>query len=247
MYRCGLARGLLEVGRVREAIDQAGQGLAMSPNPGHRQILQLILRDCYLRQKKWEDARVAWRAALDAMPPTHNNCYGYAELCSFLGNEEEYLGARRELLAGFGASTDPAIAVRTSRACLLRPASPDEMKVVDTLIDSTLAADRSKYQALYPYFLFSRGLAEFRQGRFVQAIGTMRGEADRAAGPAPKLVLAMALFRSGEVAEARKELADAVAGHNWNPSNIRDQEGWIYHSLRREAEALITADDLMKD
>jgi eukaryotic-like serine/threonine-protein kinase len=70
----------------------------------------------------------------------------------------------------------------------------------------------------------------------------MRGDASKVLGPAPKLVLAMALYQKGEVAEARKALAAAVAGHDWSPADVRNQDGWICHSLRREAEAMIPAD-----
>ena len=28
---------------------------------------------------------------------------------------------------------------------------------------------------------------------------------------------------------------------DWSSANVRDQDGWIYHSLRREAEAMIPA------
>ena len=35
----------------------------------------------------------------------------------------------------------------------------------------------------YPWFLFARGLAEYREGKFDQAIATMRGDASRVGGP----------------------------------------------------------------
>ena len=67
----------------------------------------------------------------------------------------------------------------------------------------------------------------------------MRGEASVVSGPAPRLVLAMALHRSGREAEARETLAAAVLSHDWSPDQVRDQDGWIVHILRREAERLI--------
>src|SRR5207253_11011881 len=72
-----------------------------------------------------------------------------------------------------------------------------------------------------------------------RAIATMRGDAARVLGPAPRLVLALALHRSGQVAEARKTLAAAVLAHDWRASQVRDQDGWICHVLRREAEGMI--------
>src|SRR5262249_56598809 len=89
-----------------------------------------------------------------------------------------------------------------------------------------------------PYFLFAQGLAEFRRGQFDPAVSAMRGEADRMPGPAPRLVLAMALHRSGQTAEARKTLA-AVLAPGWTVNQARFPIDWSSHVLRREAEALI--------
>jgi serine/threonine-protein kinase len=52
----------------------------------------------------------------------------------------------------------------------------------------------------------------------------------------------MALHQKDQVAEARRTLAAAVASHDWWADLVRDQDDWIYHVLRREAEALILPD-----
>jgi serine/threonine-protein kinase len=44
------------------------------------------------------------------------------------------------------------------------------------------------------------------------------------------------LHASGRTAEARSALASAVLSHDWRPDRVRDQNDWIFHSLRREAE-----------
>ena len=155
---------------------------------------------------------------------------------------QEYRAARAKLLARFANERSPPIAERVSRACLLRPLEGDELKHTAILADRAANADRAKFASSLQYFQFAQGLAEFRLGRFGRAIATMRGETSKVLGPAPKLVLAMALYQSGEVGEARKALAAAAASHDWSPSAVRDQDGWIYHSLRREAEAMIPAD-----
>ena len=128
------------------------------------------------------------------------------------------------------------------RTCLLRPLDGDELKQAAILADRAANADRGKYGSSIQYFQFAQGLADYRQRRFDRAIATMRGDTSKVLGPAPKLVLAMALYQSGEHAEASKAYTAAVAGHDWRPANARDQDGWIYHSLRREAEAMISAD-----
>ena len=134
------------------------------------------------------------------------------------------------------------IAERTSRACLLRPASGEELRRAVALAGRVGAIDRVTAQATYPFFQFVRGLAEYRQGHLDRAISLMRGDASGVLGPAPRLVLAMALQQSGRAAEARKTLAEAILAHDWRTIKVRDQDGWIYHVLRREAEALILPD-----
>jgi eukaryotic-like serine/threonine-protein kinase len=200
------------------------------------------LRAFLMRQRRENDARVAWERALDEHPSEHEAWYGYAEFCLFQGRVEDYLHARQTLLAKFGGSKNSVIAERTSRACLLRPASGEEMRRVVALAGAVGALDKAIALRFYPFFQFVWGLAEFRQGHFESAISLMRGEASGALGPAPRLVLAMALHQDGRTAEARKMLAEAVLAYDWRNASVRDQDDWICHVLRREAEAMILHD-----
>jgi eukaryotic-like serine/threonine-protein kinase len=187
-----------------------------------------------------EEARGVWEKILVLDPSGHNAWYGYAELCLFLGREDDYRRARRELLTRFGATTNPFEAERTARACLLLPGTDDELRRSVALAERAIA-EREGDKWGHPYFEFVHGLAEYRQGQFDRAISTMRSDAASVLGPAPRLVLAMALHRSGRAAEARETLAAAVQAHDWRANQVQvdDQNGWIYHVLRREAETLI--------
>jgi serine/threonine-protein kinase len=163
----------------------------------------------------------------------------FSELCLFLGREDEYRRARQALLARFGATRNPYFAERTGRACLLMPAMGDELRQAVTLTERAAAMARNQADWFYPYFLFAKGLAEYRQGRFDQAISMMRGDASRVLGPGPRLVIAMSLHRSGQVAEARRTLASAVVSYDWRANQARGYDDWIVHVLRREAEGMI--------
>jgi serine/threonine-protein kinase len=230
----------LEVqGRHVEAL--AAHRQAVSLNPKARDARNRV-RAVLVRLGRGDEARATWQAALDANPPEHDVWYGYAEFCLFLGQEDAYRRGRQDLLARFGAATDPHVAERTARACLLLPATEDELRQAAALAERATTVDPSQYPGTYPHFLFARGLAEYRQGRFDEAIATLRGDASRVLGPAPRLVLAMALHRSGQVEEARRTLAAAVPAHDWSASRVRDQDDWIFHVLRREAEAMILPD-----
>ena len=66
----------------------------------------------------------------------------------------------------------------------------------------------------------------------------MEGPAATVLGPAPRLVKAMAQYRQGRQADARKTLAAAVLCFDWQRKPDH-RDIWIFHILRREAEMLI--------
>ena len=232
-----LSGKVLEIdNHLEEALAEVKLAVARDPkyNSGQQQ-----LRSVLMRLGRVDDVRIAWAKALEENPPEHDAWYGYAELCLYLGRTDDYLRARRDLLGRFGGVSEPQIAERTSRACLLWPASGDELRQAVSLAERAGAVEEPKAQLLFAPFQFVLGLAEYRQGHVDRAIALLRGKASGVVGPTPRLVLAMALHQSGRMAEARKTLADAVAAYDWSRSEVRDQDGWICHALRREAESMI--------
>jgi serine/threonine-protein kinase len=227
---------LVATGRDTAAIDDYQQALAMEP--ALKESLT-PLRRVLIRLGRFDDLRIAWRAALNRPTTGHDAYYGYAELCLFLGREDDYRSARRELLRNFGKPAYPTVAERTARACLLMPASGDELLQATALADHAAAVDRDKAKWNYPHFQFPKGLAHYRRGQFDEAARVMRGEVAGVLGPAPRLVLAMALFKSGQTGEARKTLESAIQSYDWRLTEVKDQDGWIYHILRREADSLL--------
>jgi len=191
-----------------------------------------------LRLGRLKEAQVAWKSALKVIPPEHEDWHGYAELCLFLGEEDEYRHVRRDLLKRFGATSDSYVAERAGRACLLMPATGDELQRFVALTKRAFARNPGE-NAAQPYFKFGHGLAEYRQGHFDQAIAMMRGEAAQVLGPGPTLVIAMALHQKGHADQARKTLASAVLSYDWSASQVRDVQPCILHALRREAEKII--------
>ncbi len=198
-----------------------------------------VLPSELLREGRLEEARVAWRTGLAGDPLDHNAWFGYAELCLFLGREDEYRRARRDLLTRFFITDNPNFAERTGRACLLQPATGDELRRAVALARRAASSDPSRDPPSFPWFLFARGLAEYRQGKSDQAISTLRGDASRVDRPITRLVLSMALHRDGQLAESRKTLAAAILSYDWRETRARDHDAWICHVLRREAEGLV--------
>jgi tetratricopeptide (TPR) repeat protein len=191
-----LAQSLFQQGRHEESFDTYRRLVAASPNyaDAYRQ-----LKDRFLFLHRWEEGRQAWQQWLASNPSgvlvwegtieffmhpsphDHAAWDGYAELCLYLGKEAEYRRARTELLKRFGNTTDPQVAERTGRACLLLPASEDELRQAGTLIDRALAS-QVKQDGLKPYFRFAKALAEYRAGDHKSALALLEGALD---GPAP--------------------------------------------------------------
>ena len=234
-----LGRCMELVERHVEALAHYQQAAALNPNATNvrwkiRSILAAIGRE--------EEALAAWRETLAVSPRRHADWFGYAEFCLFLGRREEYLRARQALLVAFESTTDPSVAERVARACLLLPMEGKELEKAVALAERAVAVDPSRYGHLYSMFQFAKGLAEYREGKFAQAIATMRGGAAQINWPGPGLVLAMALDKSGQKLSARRSLATAMLSHDWRPSRIFDQNDWAFHALRREAEQMILPD-----
>ncbi|WP_165227046.1 protein kinase domain-containing protein [Aquisphaera insulae] len=204
---------------------------------------QADLRTALIRERRFGEAHSAWKQSLADSPSGHDEWYGYAELCLFLGRHEDYRNTRRALLARFGTSDDPIVAERAARACLISPDSEAGLRTAVALGKRAWEADRAAYPGPFPFFQFLRGLADYREGRFDRSIALMEGEASGVLGPAPGLVRSMALHRIGREADAREALATALKSHDWSEDRIRDQDDWIVHILRREALGLIRPDD----
>jgi serine/threonine-protein kinase len=231
-----LANTLQEEGRRDEALQHYRRFLELDPTNTH--VVNIVRADRVLRGRG-EEVRREWKKALEADPPGHDAWFGYAELCLFLGDEAEYRRARQDLLRRFGASSDPYVAERTARAILLLPVSEDELRAATVLAERAVAAKATTPQWIYPYFLFAQWLAEYRQGHFDDAKAIMSANAGTVMGPSPRLVIAMAEFRKGQEEQARATFAGEIIRFDWRMALAISRDHWIWHVLRREAEALI--------
>jgi serine/threonine-protein kinase len=226
-----------EVGVVLQRI--AKQERAPALDPANDTGFLAVLRNNQIRSGHLEEAREAWKTALETEPLNHNCWFGYAELCLFLGHQDEYRRARQDLLTRYGDTVvNTFVAERTGRACLLLPATGDELRQAVSLTERAVADNHSDFAWARNWFLFAHGLAQYRQGQFDQCISTMQGNASQI-GPGPGLVLAMALHRIGKTAEARKALANTILSYDWREQRARTHDEWIPHVLRREAESMI--------
>jgi serine/threonine-protein kinase len=225
-------------GEVDKAMIEYHQALKLDPRPG-KGIAAFKSRPAMMYDGTLEQRREDWQAFLESEPTDYEKWSGYAELCLYLGNEDEYRKTRTRLLARFGGTTDPRIAERAGRACLLLPGSPEEMQQAVAMVERA-NADRSEANSHYLYYCrIARQLAEYRMGHFDQAIKIANTKSATVLKPMPQLIQAMAQYQLGRTIECKNSLAAALLQYDWNANFSADSDSWMFRVLRREAEALI--------
>jgi serine/threonine protein kinase/Flp pilus assembly protein TadD len=182
--------------------------------------------------------------------PDEHGAWNYgAILRARAGDLSGYRQHRVRMLDGFGGTRDPAIAERTAKACLLLPLAGPEQDAACRLADR--AARISRHHRVLPWAEATRGLAEYRRGRFASAVAAAdsclsRGQRNWNCALPAHLVRAMALLRLGRPGEARaaldraSELYRTVVATPGGPTRGGDwHDQLIAEILFREAEGLI--------
>jgi hypothetical protein len=151
------------------------------------------------------------------------------------------------MLAQFGSTTDPIIAERTAKACLLVPLGGTEQEAASELADRAASLARDHW--VLPWAEATRGLAAYRRERFTDAVAwadrcLARGPGDWNRELPAHLVRAMALSRLGRPDDAAATLVRAsdlyrtkVASHDGSSDGGVWHDRLICEILRHEAEA----------
>jgi tetratricopeptide (TPR) repeat protein len=192
-------------------------------------------------------------AVLDRLAGSHpdeHDAWNYsAILRAWTGDRSGYRRHRLRMLDAFSGTRTPEIAERTAKACLLLPLGGAEQDAACRLAEGALTMSRNNW--VLPWARVTGGLADYRRGRFADAVAAVdsclsRGRLDWNCELPAHLVRAMALSRLGRPGEARATLGRAselyrrcvsrpggpIPGGNW-------ADRLIGEVLLREAEALI--------
>jgi len=147
-------------------------------------------------------------------------------------------------LSEFGATTDPVVAERIAKDCLMLPPPVGSLDRIAKMADVAVAAGPANPS--WPYYMFVKGLAEYRQGHFAGASEWQRKVAAQGGVPArtaqADATLAMAEYQLGQTNAAREALAQGITiaeGELAKPGRIDWNDGLIAQFLLREAQRLI--------
>jgi tetratricopeptide (TPR) repeat protein len=168
-----------------------------------------------------------WKAAADQLsqvaeldPSEHWAFFLLAPLLIQNGDVCGYRKDCRAMLARFGHSDAPTIAERVSKTCLLLPSAvgEDDLAKIGKLAEH--AVDSGQSSQWLHWFQMTRGLAEYRQGRFTNAVEWTQlvlGRIAQAQDGAREMceadshfVQAMAQYQMNETEAARSALARGV-------------------------------------
>jgi hypothetical protein len=158
----------------------------------------------------------------------------------------------------FGDTQDPSTADRVAKACLVLPEAADGVELAYQLADR--AAALGKDHPWTYWFLFGKGLADYRRGNIRAAVQELDALTPRIPPSLPELnacrhlVQAMALHRQGDAKAAREHLAAGAKlldrhvhdptrfptlGDKLGEGSAYNQDWLIAWLLHREAQTLI--------
>jgi serine/threonine-protein kinase len=228
-----LAQAFLSGDDKENAIAAFRDAILHDPDPPiiHTELVPLMAS-----KGRLSEVPAIWEAILSVDPRSHKAWFGCAEVCLFLGDKEAYRRACKSLIERFADTTEPIVAERVSRSCLLSPDSDEQLQVGLALAQR---AANSGVDWLRPYYLLAQGLGEYRRNRPERALPLLQESAATIPYPTARLALAMAQFRCGLKDEARKNLQAAVQSSGWDPEQNVFVDDLVAQILRREAEGML--------
>jgi serine/threonine protein kinase/TolA-binding protein len=216
-------------------------------------LLFNALGDVFARLGRWPAAMTNFTRSITADPTNPVAYHFLAPLLLLTGDLAGYQRHRERILRQFGRTTDPTVAARLAKDCLLHPAPATDLGTLAGVADMAVAAG--------PTNRLLKGMAEYRQGHFASAATWLEeaaGQQQQAAlGVQARLMLAMAQQQLKQTNQARATLASGIQlagakvprldGGNWtdpDPAHLLIREGnWAdqvtAHLLMREAGELI--------
>jgi hypothetical protein len=202
---------------------------------------------------RWKEAAADFTTALQRHPEVGHYWWLHgAPAVLAAGDREGYRRLGRAMLQRFGETRASDVASTAAKVCLLLPGPGKDTDLACGLGDRALEWGKNTPEAAW--YVFSKGLADYRRGNAPAAVAGLAPLVSRAASLLPELaspchlVLAMALHRQGQAEAAREHPARGARlldQHRPEPASARYRPVGYSHDwliawlLHREARALI--------
>jgi tetratricopeptide (TPR) repeat protein len=214
------------------------------PNIPTSSIIYNTLGEIFGRRGEWPAAIRNFSRAITA-DPTNPIAYHYlAPLLVQTGDLEAYRTHCERVLSQFGETSDPAVAERMAKDCLMIPSPAASLGRLAKMADTAVAARPTA--GSWPYYEFVKGLVEYRQGHFAGAVEWLQRVAAQEDVPArtaqAAATLAMAQYQLGQTNAARAALTQGIKLAEMElakPGRIDWNDGLTAQFLLREAHGLV--------
>ncbi len=206
------------------------------------------------RRGHWSAAASDASIAVGHQPGSIDRYHGLAPLLAMAGDRAGYEQLCREIITAFGDTTNPNVADKAAKDCLLLPAAGVDLKTLDRLADVAVSADHGDPST--PYFRVCKALVEYRLGRQAEAIEwaeKVTNDSPTFARAHAHAVLAMANWELGRKEAAAEALArgDALAPVGLPAGLEKMDDAWLTWLFARisldEAAGLINAEQIRND
>ncbi len=262
--RVALARIHWKAGRLAAAVrswDEIRYDLASAHrNHPHDPVIaeqwaqaEASIGQSYAERALWAEALDAFTRAVQRGMKDRQVATRQASLLAVSGDRDGLKSLCNRMLDDYGRTTEFLFAGALARWCALVPGSvPDPGRLVSLAEQAVAAGHRG------PERLFRLSLAEYRAGRYEQAVrrareslGGLPAGGDGPLAAIDAAVLAMAHHQLGQSDEARRRLEE-IARIDWRAvERWPDPQAWWQRSdflvLKREATELLTGKPLAED
>lgn len=171
LYKQALAQA--EAGKLAEAEDSLNSLLAQAND----QVAQLLMFRANLRADmgRFQDAASDLEQVIKINPSEHGPWFILTPLLVQTGEFAKYRTHCKEMLRRFSDTTDGSVAERGAKSCLRVPSAlePEDSVLAEKLADKSVAL--TKEGDFWPWRRMTKGLAEYRRGRFASARETIDG------------------------------------------------------------------------
>ncbi len=201
------------------------------------------------RYGAWPKAVTNYIRLIQVRPTNSEYYHLLTPLLLQLDQVDAYREHCQRIIQQFGGTSDPVVAERMAKDCLLLPPAAKDSSVINRWVETAVAA--GPQHPLWPWFEFVKGLFEYRQGNFGNAIEweqkTLLNQKDIYRTAQAYMVMAMAQHALKQLDQARATLAQGLKYVESNLPKLDRKTGlddlwndWITAQvLVREAKALI--------
>jgi serine/threonine protein kinase len=188
----------------------SNQALTLSAMKRTESLELLTMRvDTLARAAHWQQAATESMALVKIQPGNSDRYHMAAPLAIAATNMATYHDLCSNIVVRFCHTTDPMVADRMAKDCLIHPAAGVDLKAVAAM--AKVAVTKGKGSAYYHYFQCCEAMAEYRLGNYSEALHWANGSA-AANYPDTRAeadtIIAMSHYKLGDVKAAQQALND---------------------------------------